>query len=387
MTLILCSFLFNFNELNPFIMNLFRPISKLYYRALGVVLIFSIGCQQRQTSPERVSDEDFKQLPKIDVHAHYKYPRAYLPDFFERWNMKAMLVDVAIEQGDSIVKSFDAYLAHYNQLPELFYLCTTFTAHGIENADYADTIIAQLEQDIAHGARMVKVWKNFGMVTKDTKGNFIQINDPRLNPIWDFLAKNKITVLAHIADPEQAWRPLEDPNNPHYNYYKNNPQYHAYNFPEMPSYETILAARDQWIKNNPELKIIAAHILSMSNNINAVSERLDAYPNLSVELGARFGDLAMQDSEKVKQFFYQYQDRILFGTDYGTSQAEAEKSAEALVEEAESLEERYRLLFDYLVKEDSMELRKQQTKGLGLSKEVLEKVFSTNYLTFLADSN
>jgi hypothetical protein len=82
MTLILCSFLFNFNELNPFIMNLFRPISKLYYRALGVVLIFSIGCQQRQTSPERVSDEDFKQLPKIDVHAHYKYPRAYLPDFF-----------------------------------------------------------------------------------------------------------------------------------------------------------------------------------------------------------------------------------------------------------------------------------------------------------------
>jgi len=77
----------------------------------------------------------------------------------------------------------------------------------------------------------------------------------------------------------------------------------------------------------------------------------------------------------------------LFGTDYGTSQSEAKKSAEALVEEAESLEERYRLLFDYLVKEDSMELRKQQTKGLGLSKEVLEKVFSTNYLTFLADSN
>jgi hypothetical protein len=41
----------------------------------------------------------------------------------------------------------------------------------------------------------------------------------------------------------------------------------------------------------------------MSNDIDAVAQRLEAYPNLSVELGARFGDLAMQDSEKVRFFF------------------------------------------------------------------------------------
>ena len=354
---------------------------------LGVILIFiGFGCQESNVSTDLVDDETFRKLPKIDVHAHYKYPRKYLPDFFERWNMKAMLVDVAIENGDSLINNFNNYVAHYNELPDLFYLCTTFTAKGIEDSDYAENIIAQLEQDITRGARMVKVWKNFGMVTQDSEGNYIQIDDPRLHPIWKFLAENKITVLAHIADPEQAWRALDDPNNPHYNYYLNNPQYHAYNFPEMPSYETIIDARDRWVATNPDLKIIAAHILSMSNNIDAVAQRLESFPNLSVELGARFGDLAMQDSDKVKQFFEKYQDRILFGTDFGTGQEESQLSEEELRAEEENLESSYQLLFDYLTKQDSLVVRKQKTKGLGLPIILLNKIFSKNYLNLLADS-
>ncbi len=112
---------------------------------------------------------------------------------------------------------------------------------------------------------------------------------------------------------------------------------------------------------------------------------LDAYPNLSVELGARFGDLAMQDTDQVKQFFVRHQDRILFGTDYGTGHEESELSREALHAEEESLELSYQRLFDYLTLRDSMVIRKQKTKGLGLSRTVLEKIFAQNYLQILAD--
>jgi ligand-binding sensor domain-containing protein len=77
----------------------------------------------------------------------------------------------------------------------------------------------------------------------------------------------------------------------------------------------------------------------------------------------------------------------LFGTDYGTVEAEDQKSSEVLLAEAKNLEERYQLLFDYLTKQDSMVLRKQQTKGLALSKTVLEKIFSKNYLKYLTRSN
>ena len=73
----------------------------------------------------------------------------------------------------------------------------------------------------------------------------------------------------------------------------------------------------------------------------------------------------------------------MFGTDYGTVEAEDQKSSEVLLAEAKNLEERYQLLFDYLTKQDSMVLRKQQTKGLALSKAVLENFFSKNYLKFL----
>ena len=77
----------------------------------------------------------------------------------------------------------------------------------------------------------------------------------------------------------------------------------------------------------------------------------------------------------------------MFGTDYGTVEAEDQKSSEVLLAEAKNLEERYHLLFDYLTKQDSMVLRKQQTKGLALSKTVLEKIFSKNYLKYLTRSN
>ncbi len=74
--------------------------------ALGVFLIFlGFGCQDSNVSNSLVTSEAFRKLPKIDVHAHYKYPRTYLPDFFERWNIKPCSVDVAIEK-ETVVNNF-----------------------------------------------------------------------------------------------------------------------------------------------------------------------------------------------------------------------------------------------------------------------------------------
>jgi predicted TIM-barrel fold metal-dependent hydrolase len=45
-----------------------------------------------------------------------------------------------------------------------------------------------------------------------------------------------------------------------------------------------------------------------------VSENLDRFPNLSVEIAARIGELGRQP-RAARKFFERYQDRILFGTD------------------------------------------------------------------------
>jgi hypothetical protein len=40
-------------------------------------------------------------------------------------------------------------------------------------------------------------------------------------------------------------------------------------------------------------------------------------------------------------------------------------------------------LFNYLVKSDSIVVRNQKTKGLGLSENVLAKIFSENFFRIL----
>jgi predicted TIM-barrel fold metal-dependent hydrolase len=351
---------------------------------IAIVLLSACKPKAEQQSSAMEPEESMQEasIKKIDVHAHFKYDRDYLPEEFKKWNMQGVLVDVFHEDSVGVTRSWDNYLAVAKARPELFYLCSAFIGTGIDTPDYTEKIIAQLDKEIGEGARMVKVWKNFGMVTKDASGKYIQIDDPRLQPIWDFLKSKDIPVMAHIGEPEQAWREL-DPTSPHYGYYKNNPQYHAYNFPEIPSYETIIAARDHWIEKNPDLKILCAHLGSMSHNVDMVAERLDKYPNMYVETAARFGDLARQDSEKVNRFFGQYQDRIMFGSDFGNDVPQDQLTPSQLDRERAELDADYALLWKYLSSTDSVEVRGQKNRGIGLSKEVLEKVYYNNVVDFL----
>ncbi len=354
---------------------------------LLVAILFLMACKSK--NEDKSSDEpqaapiDQQSIKKIDVHAHFQYRRDYLPSFFEKWNMQGVLVDVSIADSVGIDRGWKNYVVHAKDESDLFLLCSSLIGVGIDAPDFADKQIERLKMEIDEGALMVKVWKNFGMVTKDASGKFIQIDDVRLQPIWDFLIEQGIPVMAHIGEPVQAWRPLDDSNNPHYGYYKNNPQYHAYQHPEIPTYETIIISRDNWIANNPDLKILCAHLGSMSHDVDMVAERLDKFPNMYVETAARFGDLVGQDSEKVGGFFEKYQDRIFFGTDYGNSSSQEGETTQELEKEEQELEEDYQRLWRYVSAKDSVAERGQKNIGLGLSKEVLTKFYYQNVVDFL----
>ncbi len=337
---------------------------------------------EQELEPNKVT-VDKETIKKIDVHAHFHYDRDYLPAFFNEWNMQGVLVDVALQDSTDIRRSWDEYVALANARPGMFWLCSSLIGVGIDDPDFAEKEIARLTDEIKQGAKMVKVWKNFGMVTKDASGKYIQIDDERLQPIWDFLTEQHIPVMAHIGEPIQAWRPLNDPNNPHYGYYTQNPQYHAYQHPEIPTYETIITARDNWIANNPDLKILCAHMGSMSHDVDMIAERLDKFQNIYVEPAARFGDLVGQDPQKVRAFYEKYQDRIMFGTDFGNNTPQDSLSTTELQEERAALDEDYLLRWKYLSGSDTVEIRNQRSVGLNLSEDVLQKVYYQNMADFL----
>ena len=359
-----------------------KNIFFLLIATIGLMSCKSKSEEKPSGNPEPIST-DLQAIKKIDAHSHYRHSREYLPALFDKWNMQSVLVDVPIEDSTGIKRVWDDYLTHASQRPDLFFLCSSLIGTGIDSPNFALENIERLDKEIDAGARMVKVWKNFGMVTKDASGNFIQIDDARLQPIWDFLKEKDIPVIAHIGEPAQAWRPLDNPNNPHFGYYTNNPQYHAYNLPEIPSYETIIAARDRWIENNPDLKILCAHLGSMSHDVDMIAERLDKFPNMYAETAERFGDLASQESKKVAAFFEKYQDRIMFGSDYGNWRPESTMSDDELRDEELGLDAKYNTLWNYLSGTDSLVHRNQKTKGLGLTKQILNKFYHQNITNFL----
>jgi len=160
---------------------------------------------------------------KIDVHTHYFAARSYLVPMLERWHVRAVILNYSMDQPDSLVRRRWAdLLALAHRAPDRFLVATTFDASAIDQPDFAARTLAQLRSDLADGAVMLKIWKDLGLVIRDRSGRFIQIDDPRLQPIWDFLSAQHVPVLVHSADPREGWRPL-DPRSPNYHYFRTLP--------------------------------------------------------------------------------------------------------------------------------------------------------------------
>lgn len=324
------------------------------YLSIALLLLASVAAGCSDESGESSETSSLRDIPKIDIHTHYDYPREYLVPLLEEWNMRAVIVEVVKEPTR---QRWAAMKAHEAQEPEHFILATSFDASNIDEPNFAEEVIAGLKEDLAAGAKMVKVWKNVGIVYKDESGEYIQIDDPRFQPIWDFLAEEGMPMLAHIGEPRAAWLPLDE-DGPHFDYYSNNPEYHTYNDPTAPRWEEIMAARDRWLERNP---------------------------NFYVETAERFGDLANQDSEKVRRFFIDYQDRVIFGTDLRSREPAEDLTEEELREQHEDVTaRRYQLTWDYITSSDSMNFERTgtpfrtRTKGLGLPPDVVKKFYYDN---------
>jgi predicted TIM-barrel fold metal-dependent hydrolase len=329
-------------------------------------LLVMAACARAVTPPRaEQAAADLRAIPKVDVHSHYRTDAPGLVPALEAWNARAVLVDVTGGDRDIDAKWRD-FLALRAAHPGRFSLVATFDPFRIAEPDFATTTIERLRAEIAQGAKAVKVWKDIGMEVKNADGSYVQIDDPRFQPIWDFLAEQHVPVMAHIAEPLAAWRPLT-PESPHYWYYSHNPQYHAFAHPEIPQHETIIAARDRWLARNPRLVVVGMHLASLEYDVDEVAKRLDAYPNLSVETAARINDLAMQPSEKVRAFFVRYADRIMWGTDFGEGSASGA-----------ALESGFVQLWRYFASAVTVTLGSangwhRTVRGLGLPRDVLER--------------
>jgi predicted TIM-barrel fold metal-dependent hydrolase len=137
-------------------------------------------------------------------------------------------------------------------------------------------------------------------------------------------------------------------------------------------------AHNAWervLDRHPGLKVVNAHMLDHFNS----DEQLDylmyvfaTYPNVHVDLGARFQQFPRMDRDKLRKFMIKHADRILFGTDIGGQPREGKYK-----EVADSYHRTFQLLeTDEVIKGGFF--GGTQTRGLALPVDVLEKIYYRN---------
>lgn len=321
----------------------------------------------------------FEQILKIDVHSHIFEDVPEVVEMMDRNQIR--IVNVCVLGTDPERLGQAQAMAEQQQAKygrKRFPFASTFDLTRREDAAYVDQVKHWLDATFEKGALMVKIWKEVGMEIKDREGRFILPDDPLFDPIYAFLAERNKPLLAHLAEPLEAWLPL-DPQGAHYAYYSKHPEWHVYGRAGFPSHAEIVASRDRILERHPRLTVIGAHLGSLEHDVDELARRLDRYPNFYVECSARTVDLTRQPTEKVRAFLVRYQDRVLYGRDQTrVPDSQRENSAEERLRFARSLEDSYRRDFQFYAGEGEMEYRGKTVRCLSLPQGVLEKLYHQN---------
>lgn len=354
------------------------------YLYLIILAAFFQSCgQSTQTEAETSATdfytiEDFASVKKFDSHFHINIEDTTAIRQAKKDNFRLLTVNVETAYYPTVEAQEDIAVKLINEFPDQISYATTFSVKNWDSPTWEQETLAYLKDSFEKGAIAVKVWKNIGMELRDKDGSFVMMDDPRFTPILDFIEKNNITLVAHLGEPRNAWLPVEEMTVAgDKSYFTQHPEYHMYLHPEYPSYEDQINARDNVLKKHPKLKVIAAHLASLEWNVDELAKRLDAYPNLAVDMAARISHLQHQsvlEWQKVHDFMIKYQDRLVYATDHSI------RNSEGLPKQNESIHNGRMRDWTYFTSDEEMTIPSVEGafKGLKLSKQVIDKIYYKN---------
>jgi hypothetical protein len=332
----------------------------------------------RGAAPRSLTDDDFASMDKIDIHVHINSSDSALIDQAAADHFRLLTINVDYPDYPPIAEQSQIAQTLVASHPGMLAYAATFSMRGWDEADWQQRVIRELDAAFSAGAVGVKVWKNIGMEFRDASGRLVMIDDPKFDPVFNFIRERHRVLIGHQGEPYNCWLPISEMSvNNDKEYFREHPQYHMFLHPELPSYEQQMAARDRMLDRNPDLKFMGAHMASLEWSVDRLVAFLDRYPNTVVDLAARMGQVQFQsnhDRDKVRRFFINYQDRLLYGTDL--SQDPGAKPQEVR-REAHSTWLRD---WQYLATNHTFRVPELDAPvhGLGLPKDVLRKIYGTN---------
>ncbi|MRH99418.1 amidohydrolase family protein [Kriegella sp. EG-1] len=342
-----------------------------------VFLLISIGTIAQEMSFEEynptstlvVPTHEVKKakFPFIDIHSHQRdmSPSALssLIKDMDALN-EGLMVNLSGGSGERLKNMLENINTNY---PNRFAVFANVDFDNVGKKGWTENAVKQLEEDVKAGARGLKVFKSLGLRYKDTNGKRIAIDDNRLDPIWAKCGELGIPVLIHAADPKSFWDPMNS-DNERWLELKIHSRRKRTDTDPAP-WQQIIDEQHRMFKKHPNTNFINAHMGWYANDLGKLSELLDEIPNMYVGIAAVIAELGRQP-KSANAFFTKYQDRILFGKD---SWKPEEFPTYFRVLESE---DEY---FPYYKKYHAF----WSMYGLGLSDEVLKKVYYKNALKLL----
>jgi predicted TIM-barrel fold metal-dependent hydrolase len=250
----------------------------------------------------------------IDAHTHVFPQYAGLAvQVMDRCGVECC---VTLEWHDGFGPTLIDHLEIFNRYPGRFVVFGNVDFGRINEPGFGRAAAEGMARDVEAGMRGLKVYKALGLEYRDEVGELWRVDDERLDPIWAKASELGIPVLIHTADPVAFWQPVDDDN------FWNGVLHGEYAWwsyfgKDLPGRDELIAARNTVVRRHPATTFIAPHVGSRADSLDLAAEDLDALPNLFYDFSARAPILGLPGShaERARQFFIDYQDRILFGTD------------------------------------------------------------------------
>jgi Amidohydrolase len=323
------------------------------------------------------------RFPVIDFHTHVSprpgskrpsVPPAELVKTMDVVNVRTM-VNLTGGSGEDLATT----IANFDRaFPRRFVTMTEPMWTRASETGYAAWQGNEIAKAKAAGAVGLKILKTLGLYLRDggAAGTLVRVDDARFDPMWDACGRLGLPVAMHVGDPEAFFLPI-DRFNERYEELSAHPDW-SFHGKDFPAFADILNARDRVFARHPKTTFVALHVGHWAENLEAVGEMLDKFPNVHVEIGARIGELGRQPRTAFR-FFDRYQDRILFGTDAIPLGTETPQQVFG--------EDLYRIYYRFLETEDEYfdyaparvpPQGRWRIYGLGLPDQILRKVYSQN---------
>ena len=355
--------------------------ASILFTYLTLILLLTSSC-----SLKYYKEKDFLLVKKIDAHIHIRNSDDTISNLAKADNF--LLINVNVNATDSTLqlqKKFTKYQVDTH--PEQIMWVDAFSMKNWDSPNWTQETIAMLKESFDKGALGIKVWKNIGLVEKDINGQQIMIDNPRFDPVIQYIIEQNKTILGHLGEPLNCWLPLEQMTvNNDREYFKKYPQFHMYLHPEVPNYGAQINARDRFLAHHPDMKFVGAHLGSLEYNVDSLAKRLDSFPNMAIDVAERLCHLQFQSQQnynKVRNFILKYQDRIIYGSDlvlWNTSSSQQAKVR---------LHNRWLEEWKYLTTKQKMKVEQVNGEffGLKLPKKVINKIYYTNAVKWFGIRN